>query len=95
MNFSQEEPKSKTAPPSFHTLAAIITFILIPPMWFLSIPALIFSSEAKNLYHTGLIELCEVYREKAKRFIVASWAIFLTMASTFTILWFITHLSLI
>ncbi len=65
---------------NFHSLLSIVTFLLLPPFWFLSIPALVFSKEAKKLYNSGHVELSQIFSQKAKKFSVASWIIFVAMA---------------
>ncbi|MBQ7875694.1 MAG: hypothetical protein IJ316_00225 [Clostridia bacterium] len=91
---------SKTSPcpvksPKFYSLSAIITFFLLPPLWALSIPAIVFSKEAKTMYENGNIDLYERFSLCAKRFVVSAWAIFLILAITIAVLLVTIHLSLI
>ncbi len=65
-----------------HCLKSIIAFILFPPLWFLSVPALIFSAESKRLYELGAHTLASHYADKANRFSTAAWLIFLIIAGT-------------
>lgn len=62
-----------------HSLGAILTFLCLPPLWFLSVPALLFSSEAKKFDSLGASTLARCYSDKSKKYIVASWAVFLTL----------------
>ncbi len=86
---------SALSPPKFYSLAAIITFILIPPLWILSIPALVFSQEAKTMYSLGNIELSERFSERTKRFLISAWAICAISAAAVVALLAVIHLSLI
>ncbi len=63
-----------------HCLKSIIAFILFPPLWFLSVPAILFSSESKRLYELGAHTLALRYADKANRFSTAAWLIFLITA---------------
>lgn len=81
--------------PAFHSLFAIITFLVLPFMWALSVPAIVFSHEAKALYTSGNIELSEKFAEKARRFLISAWAISSVMLLSVVVLWVIIHLSLI
>ncbi len=65
-----------------HSLKSIIAFILLPPLWFLSVPALIFSAESKRLDELGAHTLALHYADKANRFATAAWLIFLIIAGT-------------
>ncbi len=65
-----------------HCLKSIIAFILFPPLWFLSVPALIFSAESKRLYELGAYTLAFRYADRANRFSTAAWLISLIIAGT-------------
>jgi hypothetical protein len=65
----------------YHTLGAIITFILLPPFWVLSVPAIIFSSEAKKFDKMGASILAQEFSEKARKFVVSSWLIFIILVA--------------
>ena len=84
MFFEEQENPGRE---NFYSLLSIVTFLLLPPFWFLSIPALIFSKEAKKLHKMGYAELSEIFALKAKKFSVASWIIFLAFALTMFILY--------
>lgn len=77
MNDFEQTEISENSPPknNFHSLGALLTFILLPPLWALSIPALVFSQEAKKLHSAGEYSLAESFSEKAKRFYISAWAI--------------------
>lgn len=79
----------------FHSLSAIITFILLPPFWCLSVPALLFSSEAKKLAKLGAVTLAEKYAEKAGKFIVSAWLIFLILVLSALVLFLLVKMSLL
>lgn len=81
--------------PKFYSLSAVITFFLLPPLWALSIPAMVFSKEAKTMYEIGNIDLYERFSLYAKRFIVSAWAIFLIITFVIIALLVTIHLSLI
>ncbi len=79
----------------FHSLAAILTFILLPPLWCLSVPAIIFSSEAKKFARLGAVTLARYFSDKSLKFVISSWLIFIILASAIFILYLMTDLSLI
>lgn len=81
--------------PKFYSLSSIITFFLIPPLWALSIPAIVFSKEAKAMYESGNIDLYKRFSLYAKKFVVSAWAIFIIFAVTIALLLVTIHLSLI
>lgn len=82
-------------PPRFYSLFSIITFFLLPPLWFLSIPALVFSKEAKTMYNLGQTDLYLRFSERARKFIVSVWAIFFIFLIAVLLLLLTIHLSLI
>lgn len=92
---SENVSPSSLSSPKFYSLAAIITFILIPPLWILSVPALVFSHEAKAMYNLGNIVLYERFSERTKRFLVSAWAIVIIFAAAVLVLLAVIHLSLI
>lgn len=93
--FPNSENNSFYPEPRFYSLWVIITVILLPPMWPLSIPALFFSEEAKKLCKNGYGHLAFSYSIKIKRLIISSWAIAIIVLVTSLALFFISHLSLI
>lgn len=74
---------------NYHSLAAILTFILLPPFWLLSVPAILFSSEAKKFDSLGATTLARYFSEKSKRFIVSTWLIFIILAASAAVLMFL------
>lgn len=87
---------SPSAPaPVFYSLSSIITFILLPPLWFLSVPAIIFSKEAKAMYKAENFELYLRFSQRTRRFILSAWAVFLTLALSVLALLLTIRLSLI
>lgn len=58
---------------SYHYLSGIITFILLPHFWCLSIPALIFSGQSKKWFSSGNVSLSIYFSNLARRFIIVSW----------------------
>ncbi len=65
---------------NFHTLGAALTFILLPPFWFLSVPALLYSYDAKKFSSLGATILARTFAEKSLRFTKAAWLIFAILA---------------
>ena len=80
---------------SFGTFGAVATLLLLLPMCFLSIPALIFAKKAKRHYKNGNYSLSAKFADKSKRYTTASWLVALTIALTMFALYFISRLSLI
>lgn len=86
---------SKAEVTSFGTFGAIATLILLLPMCFLSIPALIFAKKAKRYYKNGNYSLSAEFARKSKRYTVSSWLVASIIALTMFALYFISRLSLI
>lgn len=95
--FIKEAICEKTEPPEpkFYSLLSIITFIILPPLWCFSVPALVFSSEAKHFYSLEQFDVYLRFSDKAKKFNVAAWAIFATLSLAFFAIYAISRLSLI
>lgn len=87
-----DTPPEKPKKYSFHFLSGILTFIFLPHFWCFSIPALVFSNEAKKLFEKENYELSHYFADKAKRFIISSWL--LTLALGILTLVFIVLISL-
>lgn len=80
---------------SFGTFGAVATLLLLLPMCFLSIPALIFAKKAKRHYKNGNYSLSAKFADKSKRYTISAWLVALTIALTMFALYFISRLSLI
>ncbi len=90
-----EEPSPAVDYSGFNSFLSVITFILLPPLWCLSVPAIIFSSEAKHFYDNRDYVLYERFSLKAKKFNVAAWAVFAILASSLILIYTVSRLSLI
>ncbi len=90
-NFSSEGNQHK----SFGTPGAILTLILLPPMCFLTIPAIAFAVKAKSRYKKGDFDFSLAFSKKAKRCTAAAWAIAFIIVLTLFAMYSISRLSLI
>ncbi|MGM9551162.1 MAG: CD225/dispanin family protein [Clostridia bacterium] len=70
------ETECDISAPNYHSLLSIITFILLPPLWFLSIPSIVFSSEAKKCYNEGYTPIALRFAQKARKFAISAWIVF-------------------
>ena len=97
LEFEQEADLEKPEPPApkFYSLISIITFIILPPLWCFSVPALVFSSEAKHFYAKEQFDTYLRFSRKAKKFNVAAWAVFATLLLSALAIYAISRLSLI
>lgn len=76
-----------STPIRFHSLRSIIAFILFPPLWCFSVPAIIFSSEAKKFYMMGAYNLAYYFADKSKRFSTAALICGAAVSGAVLILW--------
>ena len=71
---------------NYHSLAAILTFFALPLFWFLSVPAILFSSEAKKFDSLGAVTLARCYSHKSKKYIIAAWLTALILSAAALVL---------
>lgn len=93
-NFPQSSPCESTRA-HFYLARAITAFILLLPLFFLTVPAIVFSVKAKKHYYNGNMALSEKYADLTKRCVNSAWAIAFILILTSFALHFISHLSLI
>ncbi len=79
----------------FYLARAITAFILLLPLFFLTVPAIAFSRKAKKYYSAGNTVLSDKYTDLTKRCVNSAWAIAFILIITSFALHFISHLSLI
>lgn len=80
---------------TFGTFSAAATLILLPPLCFLTVPAIIFSKKSKTLYEEGNFNGALKLSKKSKRYTLSAWAIAAIVAVSLFALYFISRLSLI
>ncbi len=80
---------------NFYFASAVITLILNPLMFFLTIPALIFSFTSKSLYKEGHYKASRSFAAKSKRCTISAWAILFIVMLSVASVFLISRLSLI